>query len=63
MGLLMEALKLLVCSVILADTHGKARYIQVVPEMTHMQTWNKRFPRPLNWLKKNRGRDGEKNSQ
>lgn len=35
-GLLMDGLKLLARSVILVDTHGKVRYIQVVPEITHM---------------------------
>ncbi len=35
-GLLMDGLKLLARSVILVDTHGKVRYIQVVPEITHL---------------------------
>jgi thiol peroxidase len=35
-GLLMDGLKLLARSVILVDTRGKVRYIQVVPEITHM---------------------------
>ena len=35
-GLLMDGLRLLARSVILVDTHGKVRYIQVVPEITHM---------------------------
>jgi thiol peroxidase len=35
-GLLMDGLKLLARAVILVDTRGEVRYIQVVPEMTHM---------------------------
>jgi len=35
-GLLMDGLRLLARSVILVDTRGKVRYIQVVPEITHM---------------------------
>jgi thiol peroxidase len=35
-GLLMDGLKLLARSVILVDMRGKVRYIQVVPEITHM---------------------------
>jgi thiol peroxidase len=32
----MDGLKLLARSVILVDMRGKVRYIQVVPEITHM---------------------------
>jgi thiol peroxidase len=35
-GLLMDGFKLLARSVILVDKHGVVRYIQVVPEMTHL---------------------------
>jgi thiol peroxidase len=35
-GLLMDGLKLLARAVILVDTQGEVRYIQVVPEITHM---------------------------
>jgi len=35
-GLLMDGLKLLARAVILVDMRGKVRYIQVVPEITHM---------------------------
>lgn len=35
-GLLMDGLKLLARAVILVDMGGKVRYIQVVPEITHM---------------------------
>ena len=35
-GLLMDGLKLLARAVILVDRGGKVRYIQVVPEITHM---------------------------
>ncbi|MGD9031748.1 MAG: hypothetical protein PVH02_03735 [Desulfobacteraceae bacterium] len=43
MGLLMDGLKLLARSVILVDTHGKVRYIRVVPEMTHMPDMEEAF--------------------
>jgi thiol peroxidase len=45
MGLLMDGLKLLARSVILVDTHGKVRYIQVVPEITHMPDMEEAFLR------------------
>jgi thiol peroxidase len=35
-GLLMDGLKLLARAVVLVDMRGKVRYIQVVPEITHM---------------------------
>ncbi len=35
-GLLMDGLKLLARSVVLVDKDGRVRYIQVVPEMTHL---------------------------
>jgi thiol peroxidase len=43
MGLLMDSLKLLARSLILVDTHGKVRYIQVVPEMTHLPDMEQAF--------------------
>lgn len=42
-GLLMDGLKLLARSVILVDTQGKVRYIQVVPEITHMPDMEEAF--------------------
>jgi thiol peroxidase len=43
MGLLMDGLKLLARSVILVDRRGNVRYIQVVPEMTHMPDMEEAF--------------------
>jgi len=42
-GLLMDDYKLLARSVILVDKQGIVRYIQVVPEMTHMPDMEKAF--------------------
>jgi thiol peroxidase len=39
----MDSLKLLARSLILVDTHGKVRYIQVVPEMTHLPDMEQAF--------------------
>ena len=45
MGLLMDGLRLLARSVILVDKQGRVRYIQVVPEMTHMPDMEEAFRR------------------
>jgi len=42
-GLLMDDLMLLARSVIIADKEGKVRYIQVVPEITHLPDMERAF--------------------
>lgn len=42
-GLLMDGLVLLARSVIIVDREGKVRYIQVVPEMTHLPDMERAF--------------------
>jgi thiol peroxidase len=46
-GLLMDGLKLLARAVILVDMDGKVRYIQVVPEITHMPDMETAFQRAI----------------
>jgi thiol peroxidase len=46
-GLLTEGLMLLARSVILVDKQGIVRYIQVVPEMTHLPDMDKAFERAI----------------
>ena len=43
MGLLMEGLEILTRSVVLVDKRGVVRYIQVVPEMTHLPDMERAF--------------------
>ena len=43
MGLLMDGLMLLTRAVIIADREGKVRYIQVVPEITHLPDMEQAF--------------------
>jgi len=43
MGLLMDGLMLLTRTVIIADREGKVRYIQVVPEITHLPDMEQAF--------------------
>lgn len=50
-GLLMDGYKLLARSVILVDKHGVVRYIQVVPEMTHLPDMEAAFHRAIELLK------------
>jgi len=51
MGLLMDSYKLLARSVILVDKHGVVRYIQVVPEMTHLPDMETAFQKAIELLK------------
>ena len=46
-GLLTEGLMLLARSVILVDKHGIVRYIQVVPEMTHLPDMDRAFEKAI----------------
>lgn len=46
-GLLTEGLMLLARSVILVDKEGIVRYIQVVPEMTHLPDMERAFARAI----------------
>lgn len=50
-GLLTEGLMLLARSVFLVDKKGIVRYIQVVPEMTHLPDMNKAFERAMELAK------------
>jgi len=49
-GLLMDGYKLLARSVILVDKHGIVRYIQVVPEMTHLPDMEAAFRKAIQLL-------------
>lgn len=49
-GLLMDGYKLLARSVILVDKHGVVRYIQVVPEMTHLPDMEAAFQKAIQLL-------------
>jgi thiol peroxidase len=49
--LLMDGYKLLARSVILVDKHGVVRYIQVVPEMTHVPDMEAAFQKAIQLLK------------
>ena len=55
MGLLMDGPRLLARSVILVDTRGKVRYIQVVPEMTHMPDMEEAFLRATQLAEEKQG--------
>lgn len=50
-GLLTEGLMLFARSVIVVDKKGVVRYIQVVPEMTHLPDMNKAFERAMELAK------------
>jgi len=50
-GLLTEGLMLLARSVIIVDKRGIVRYIQVVPEMTHLPDMEKAFEKALELAK------------
>jgi thiol peroxidase len=50
-GLLTEGLMLLARSVILVDKQGIVRYVQVVPEMTHLPDMDKAFERAIELAK------------
>jgi thiol peroxidase len=50
-GLLTEGLMLLARSVILVDKEGIVRYIQVVPEMTHLPDMERAFARAIELAK------------
>jgi len=50
-GLLMEGLMLLARSVIIVDKEGTVRYIQVVPEMTHLPDMEKAFEKAIELAK------------
>jgi len=50
-GLLMEGYEVLARSVILVDKNGHVRYIQVVPEMTHMPDMERAFQEAIQLLK------------
>jgi thiol peroxidase len=50
-GLLTEGLMLLARSVILVDKQGIVRYIQVVPEMTHLPDMDKAFEKAIELAK------------
>jgi thiol peroxidase len=50
-GLLTEGLMLLARSVILVDKQGIVRYIQVVPEMSHLPDMDKAFERAIEMTK------------
>jgi thiol peroxidase len=50
-GLLTEGLMLLARSVVLVDKQGIVRYIQVVPEMTHLPDMDKAFEKALELAK------------
>jgi thiol peroxidase len=51
-GLLTEGLMLFARAVILVDKQGIVRYIQVVPEMTHLPNMDKAFERAIELAKK-----------
>ncbi len=51
MGLLTEGLMLLARTVILVDKQGIVRYIQVVPEMTHLPNMDKAFEKAIELAK------------
>jgi thiol peroxidase len=50
-GLLMDGFKLLARSVILVDKYGLVRYIQVVPEMTHLPDMEGAFRKAIELAK------------
>ena len=50
-GLLMEGLMLLARSVIIVDKNGKVRYIQVVPEITHLPDMDRAIQEAQNLAK------------
>lgn len=50
-GLLTEGLMLFARSVIIVDKHGNVRYIQVVPEMTHLPDMDKAFEKAIELAK------------
>ncbi len=50
-GLLMDGFKLLARSVILVDKRGVVRYIQVVPEMTHLPDMEEAFRKAIQLVK------------
>jgi thiol peroxidase len=50
-GLLTDGLMLLARSVILVDKQGIVRYIQVVPEMTHLPDMDKAFEKAIELAK------------
>jgi len=50
-GLLMEGSELLARSVVLVDKKGLVRYIQVVPEMTHLPDMERAFEEALRLMK------------
>jgi thiol peroxidase len=50
-GLLTEGLMLLARSIVLVDKQGIVRYIQVVPEMTHLPNMEKAFERAIELAK------------
>ena len=47
----MEGYEVLARSVILVDKNGQVRYIQVVPEMTHMPDMERAFQEAIQLLK------------
>jgi thiol peroxidase len=50
-GLLTEGFMLFARSVIIVDKHGNVRYIQVVPEMTHLPDMDKAFEKAIELAK------------
>ncbi len=50
-GLLMDGFMLLARTVILVDKHGVVRYIQVVPEMTHLPDMEEAFRKATQLVK------------
>jgi thioredoxin-dependent peroxiredoxin len=50
-GLLAEGLMLLARSVIIVDKEGTVRYIQVVPEMSHLPDMEKAFEKAMELAK------------
>lgn len=50
-GLLMDGFKLLARSVVLVDKHGLVRYVQVVPEMTHLPDMEGAFRKAMELAK------------
>ena len=50
-GLLMEGFEVLARSVVLVDKNGRIRYIQVVPEMTHLPDMERAFQEAIRLLK------------
>lgn len=52
-GLLMDGLALLARSLILVDKHGKVRYIQVVPDISHLPDMETAFEKALKMAAEN----------